>query len=201
MKRKGFGIAGMLVAILAAFCVMAGIARAQIAANVNAYVIDGTKAVYGIASPNQAMAATPTDVVVLVGSATKTVRVKKITVSGVATTAGSMDVSIVKRTTANTNGTYVLGSIGKHDSADATPTASPRQYTANGTLGTGAAIRNQTLNFGLAGAAGTVTFDFMRANDKPLILRGTSQSAAINMNGQAVPAGGKYSYDIEWEEY
>jgi hypothetical protein len=67
-------------------------------------------------------------------------------------------------------------------------------------VGTGVAIKNKTLNFGVAGASGTVTYDFMRANDKPLILRGTGQCAAINLNGQAVPTTGKISYDVEWEE-
>ncbi|HBC94378.1 MAG TPA: hypothetical protein DCZ10_16130 [Pelotomaculum sp.] len=162
---------------------------------------EGSRSAYGYAAVAITPAATPTDIVTLYGSATKTVRVKKVTVSGVATTAGSMDVSLVKRTAANTAGTTTNPTPGKLDSTSDAATATLSQYSANpSAVGTGIAIRNKKLNFGLAGAAGVVEFDFSRNNDKPLILRGATQGMAINLNGQAVPAGGALSYDIEFEE-
>lgn len=162
---------------------------------------EGAAPTYGVAGVAITPAANPTDVVVLSGSATKTIRVKNITVSGFATTAGSMDVSIVKRTAANTGGTATNPTIGLFDSGDGTASATISQYSANPTaLGAGVSIDNKKLNLGLAGAAGNVNFEYCNRNDKPIILRGAAQSLAINLNGQAVPAGGALSYSIEWEE-
>lgn len=168
----------------------------------NLYVsTEGQKATYGVVGAQITPAATTTDIVTLVGSATKTVVVKRVIVSGLATTAGSMDVSLVKRTTANSGGTATQPSIAQYDSSDAAPTAVVNQYSANPTLGTGVALKNQLLNFGLTGSTGQALFEFSTRNDKPLILRGVAQSLAINLNGQAVPSGGKLSYTVEWEEF
>ncbi|MBV8656613.1 MAG: hypothetical protein JO142_02200 [Burkholderiales bacterium] len=162
---------------------------------------DGVKATYGVVGVAATPAAAATDFVTLSGSASKTVRVKRVAVSGLATTAGTMDVSLVKRTAANTAGTSSAPTIGQHDSTDAAATAAVAQYSVNPTgVGTGVAIKNQKLNFGLAGASGTIVWDFSTRNDKAVVLRGASQFLAINLNGQAVPAGGSISYEIEWEE-
>ncbi len=204
MKRNTFGFLPLFIMLLiAAVTVCPHQARAQAGpSSLNGVIImDANKDTYGVVGVAITPAATPTDIVVLKGSATKVVKVKRITVSGIASSAGSMDVSIVRRTTADTSGTFTNPTIHAFDSSDATSTASVQQYSANATLGTGTAIRNQTLNFGVAGAAGTVQFDFMAVNDQPLILRGTAQSAVINLNGQTVPTTGKVSYDVEWQEW
>ena len=179
-----------------------GLADIAVAPNKSLQVTtEGTAATYGVAGVAITPAATPTDVVTIIGSATKTVRIKQVTVSGVASTAGSMDVSLVKRTAANTAGTASTPSIALFDSADGVATAVVKQYSANpSALGAGIAIANKTLNLGLAGAAGAVVFDFATRNDKALILRGVAQCLAINLNGQAVPTGGAISYTIEFEE-
>lgn len=162
---------------------------------------EGNVGTYGISAVAVTPAATPTDVVTVYGSATKTIRVKSVTVSGLATTAGSMDVSLVKRTAANTGGTATHPTIAKFDSGDATATATVSQYSVNPTgLGTGTIVESKTLNMGVAGAAGTVVFDFATRNDKALILRGATEGLAINLNGEAVPTGGKIGYGVEWEE-
>lgn len=160
-----------------------------------------TKATYGIASVGNTPAATPTDVATLYGSATKKVKIKRVTVSGVATTAGTMQVLLTKRTAANTGGTSTSATIGQFDSTDTAATAVSKLYTANPTsLGAGVALSAQLLNFGIAGAAGTVIFDFANRNDKAIILNGTTEGLAINLNGGAVPAGGTFGYTIEFEE-
>ena len=162
---------------------------------------EGTSGTYAVAGVAVTPAATPTDVVTVYGSATKTVRVKNVVVSGLATTAGSMDVSLVKRTAANVAGTSAAVTPAKFDSEDAAATATVKQYSANpGTLGAGIMLATKNLNMGVAGAGGTVVFDFATRNDKALILRGVAQGLAINLNGQAVPGGGTISYAIEFEE-
>jgi len=162
---------------------------------------EGTAATYGISAVAVTPAATPTDVVTIYGSATKTVRVKNVTVSGLATTAGSMDVSLVKRTEVNTEGTSSAPTAAKFDSADGSATATVAQYSANPTaLGAGVMLATKKLNMGVAGAGGVVVFDFATRNDKALVLRGVAQGLAINLNGQVVPADGTISYSVEFEE-
>lgn len=162
---------------------------------------EGTRATYGYAATGITPAATPTDVVVLCGSSTRTVAVKRVAVSGQATTAGTMDVVLLKRTAANTGGTATTPTPAKYDSTDASATATLSQYSANATsLGTGIALRQLKLNMGVAGAAGNVDFDFAIRNDRPLILRGATQCMAVNFNGGTVPTGGALAYGIEWEE-
>lgn len=161
---------------------------------------EGTRGTYGVSAVAVTPAATPTDVVTLYGSATKTLRVKQVVVSGLATTAGSMDVSLIKRTAVNTAGTATAPTVALFDSSDSAASATVAQYSANPTTGAGIALATKKLNMGVAGAGGTVCFDFANRNDKALILRGAAQGLAINLNGQAVPAGGTISYSIEWEE-
>lgn len=162
--------------------------------------VEGLQGTYAVAAVAVTPVATPTDVVTVYGSATKTVRVKNVTVSGVATTAGSMDVSLIKRTAANTVGTFTVPVAAKFDSSDAAPTAALKQYSANPTVGAGVALATKKLNMGVPGAGGVVTFDFATRNDKALILRGVAEGLAINLNGQAVPDGGTITYAVEFEE-
>jgi hypothetical protein len=160
-----------------------------------------TKGTYGISAIGVTPAATPTDLLTVYGSATKAVRIKLITVSGLATTAGTMDVSLVKRTAVNTAGTSTSPTIALFDSTDATATAVAAQYSVNPTsVGAGSALATKKLNLGVAGAAGSITFDFATRNDKALILHGVVQGLAINLNGGTVPTGGTLSYSVEWEE-
>lgn len=162
---------------------------------------EGARATYAYAATGVTPAATPTDVVTLTGSATKTIKVKRVTFHGIATTAGSMAVLLIKRTAANTAGTATAPTPGKFDSTDGTATAAIAQYSANATgLGTGIAIDSKICNFGVAGAAGQVVFDFATNQDKPLFLRGATQILAVNLNGAAVPTGGTFGYSLEWEE-
>lgn len=162
---------------------------------------EGTVPTYAISAVAVTPAATPTDVVTVYGSATKTVRVKSVVVSGVATTAGSMDVSLIKRTAVNTGGTSSAPAIASFDSSDPVATSTVAQYSVNPTgLGAGVMLATKNLNMGVAGAGGTVIFDFATRDDKALILRGAAEGLAINLNGQAVPAGGKITYAVEFEE-
>lgn len=162
---------------------------------------EGTKTTYSTSTLAFTPAATATDFFTLVGSSTKTVRVTRVTVSGIATSAATNDVQLVKRTTANSGGTATQPTICQHDSNDAAPTAVANLYSANPTLGSGAgAPRGQKLNLGAAGAAGVVVWDFTTRNSKGMVLRGTTQLLALNWSGNAVPSGTSLSLDIEWTE-
>jgi hypothetical protein len=158
-----------------------------------------------------AMVAAPTDVIIIQGSATKTVRVKKVKVYGQATAQGSMPVLLVRRSTAGTLGSAVLTAVtaNKHDTNDATATAvvstvGTANITTPGTL-VGVALEAGRLGMpalatGTAGDGQALLWDYATRSDKALVLRGTSDYLAINFAGAAIPAGGVVDFVIEAEE-
>ena len=156
---------------------------------------------------NIALAATPTDVLVIQGSATRTLRIKQMRFHGAsATAAGTMQVIIQRRTTANSGGTPVAVVGSPHDVAnDGSPTGVVNKYTANpaslGTVGSGL-LGQARLFFGIATTTQVDRLDFQYADngDKPIILRGVLDFVAINLAGGAVPTSGSLDFDIEIEE-
>jgi hypothetical protein len=155
-----------------------------------------------------AMVAAPTDAFVIQGSATKTGRIKRIKLSGVATAQGNMPGQLVRRSTAGTLGSAVLTPIvaGKHDFIDANPTLTVSSVgTANyTTLGASAGVEAiGRLGMPAVGTGATgqdLIWDFSTRQDKALILRGITDFLCINFNGAAIPAGGVVDLEIEIEE-
>jgi hypothetical protein len=77
----------------------------------------------------------------------------------------------------------------------------PAAYSVNPTtVGTGSIIRSATLNAGVVGSAGFVSFDFSGNQDQPIILNGSTEGIAINLNGQTIGAGASFSVEIIWSE-
>ena len=164
---------------------------------------ESTKATFSVVVPDVTPVATATDLLTISGSATKTIRINKIEIEGVATAQADYDVYVYKRTAANTGGTSAAPSnITAHDSND-TATAGVLLYTANATgLGTGTLVRAGRTVLGVAGTGVPVktTWDFGTRNDKTVVLRGAAQSLAINLGGAAVPAGTSLYVNVEWTE-
>jgi len=145
------------------------------------------------ASATVTLAATPTDVALISGSATKTVFVKKIILSGVQTTGAPVEVLIIKRSTADTTGTPVAMTAVPRDSANAAATATPiSTYTANpGGLGTAVGtVRREYIMFPTAasGVPGTKEFVF-GDGDQMVTLNGVAQQLCVNLNGVTVTGG------------
>lgn len=163
---------------------------------------EGTKPTYSCSVVGFTPAANATDFFQIVGSSTKVVRVLKVVVSGTASSAATVDVLLVKRTTANSGGTSTQPAIAGHDSNDPTATAVVNAYTANPSgLGTSAGnIGARKLNLGASGSAGTVEWEFTTRTDKGVVLRGTSQSLNLNWNGAAVPAGTNLAIEVQFTE-
>lgn len=154
-------------------------------------------------SANVTLAATPTDVVTIYGSATTNVRIRHVEVSGIATVAGGMQGTLTVRSTANTAGTSTATTAVPMDSTSAAATGTCRSYTANPTgLGTAVgAIRTVNIPMPLiAGGVPPIVFDFSTRNSQPIILRGTAQGLVLNLGGGAVPTGGTVQVAIEWTE-
>jgi hypothetical protein len=151
---------------------------------------------------NVTAAAAATDLVTITGSATTTVYVTRVTISGTQTTAGLVDVVLLTRSTANTGGTSGAVTAVAHDTTDAAAAATVLAYTANPTPGTlvGNIRRRYVPVDAPASVVGTevVTFDF-GDKGRPITLRGIAQVLAVNLNGATV-TGGVFDVEIEWYE-
>jgi len=164
------------------------------------------KATYSVqVSDFTAVAATATDVLALVGSATKTIRVNRVQITADATAASVLDFYTFKRTTANTGGTATQPAICKLDSADPAPTAVANLYTVNPTaLGTGVMLAAD--HYALPAAATTGypgtpwVEEFGTRNNRQVVLRGVGESLAVGCNAEVIPAGINLYIRIEWTE-
>jgi hypothetical protein len=168
----------------------------------------GTKATYTYTISATAPYATPTDWVVIRGSATKLMKIMHVEYSGVATAATAGNIILVKKhTIANTAGTSTNPAAIKHDSNDGAATGLVLLYTVAPTIdGTAAIWKTVRLTYGLvAAAAGTwaqdrYVYDYAADPYEPLVLRGVAQECAFNFNSVAIPAGGVYDLSVTWTE-
>ena len=145
-------------------------------------------------------AASATDVVEVIGSATTTVEITRMTIGGVQTTAGQVLVNLLRRSTADTVGTQTAQTIVPHQATDAAATAVIKAYTANPTTGTLVGnVRSRRLPIGAATSLIPATVYEFGENTKPLFLAGVAQTLCINLNGATV-TGGTLDVEIEFTE-
>ena len=165
--------------------------------------IESSKATYKYSSLGNTPAATPSDVLTIAGSSTKTIKITKIVIGGVAGTAGQLNPLLVRRSAADTGGTSTAPTAMKRDTNDAAATAALALYTVN-PAGLGTAVGTLDtcrLALNLSTTAPDVCqFNFGTNNDKEIVLRGTTDILAINFAGATVPASGLLDIDIEWTE-
>jgi len=153
-----------------------------------------------------AIAATPTDLVILKCSATKTLRVKKLRLWGSgATVAVSVPVRLMKHTVANSGGTTATApDMVPHDSGSPAASGTLAVYTGNPTIDATAkqfAYARLLLAQGNYSEPGKLEFNFCQNSDQALVLRPTAQEIAINLAGtSATLTGGVIDWEAEWEE-
>lgn len=154
--------------------------------------------------------ATPTMTLLMQGSATKTIRVKRIEVTAAATAAGAMPIFVNKASDAGTIGSGALTaiSIAKLDSGAATASAVvSTNGTANyttvpltaGKLGQGRLAFTALTTAATSGEGKPYVLEFGKGN-QACVLRGTSEYLTINLGGGALPSGGVVDYLVEWSE-
>lgn len=179
----------------------------------NAAPIDGQKQSYSAAVVGLVPAASPTDIFTLTGSATKTVRVTRIGITGTTDSPVpvALNVVLLRRSAADTGGTSSSSPTPvPHDSTNAAVSATVLAYTANPTgLGAlvGTALRNQKLTLTLATYTATdfpsppgIVWDFGSRPSQDIVLRGITQVLAVNLNGVSVVGNALLDIDIEWTE-
>jgi hypothetical protein len=145
------------------------------------------------------------DLLAIFGSSTKTVRVKRIGVSGRSTSAGQLDVQVIKRTTAWSGSTSAALTAAPHDSTiDPAATAQIVTYSSSGSTSGfgGVTVRAQQANTSAAGSGGAavpVEWHFGDVNDQSFVLRSTSEAYCINC-GSTAPGGTVLNMFVEWSE-
>jgi len=166
-----------------------------------AYEVSTSKPTYSasyIVTPSGAM----NDICVLTGSATKTIRVRRIWLNGYTATAMTDPVSVVKRSSVSTNGTGVTVTPVSYNSQNAAGTAVAEFYTASPTNGTAVGVLLDVYQGFTTSTSGTEepnhTFEFGRLGS-PVFLRGASQSIAVNLSGLTY-TGASFACGFEWTE-
>lgn len=159
-------------------------------------------------------AASATDIACIAGSASKTINVTKITITGTAGTLVTAPFTLVRRTSADTGGTAATttadwaNNISKLDTANGAATATLIAYSANPTIGdsTPTYVRSAHLTVPVT-SAGTSTApivwifgDNLPGQTQPLTLRGAASQACINLNAVSISSG-LLHLSIEWTEY
>src|SRR5208282_4198171 len=137
------------------------------------------------------------------GSATKTIRVKKISIYTTLCSATFYAELVLGRATSVAGGTPAAITPQKMDTGQAGATAVLNIYTGASTSGSGWAPMSAKILPCVTAAAGvavqTVTWDFCQNQDGALVLRGTSQWIEI-YNTTLTLTGAKFGFDVEWEE-
>lgn len=146
-------------------------------------------------------AVTAQDIAIINGSASATIFITKVVISGIQTTGGNAQVFLGKRSTANTGGTSTATGIVSMDSTSSAASAIVLQYTANPTAGTSVGVvASAYVPFAApaAATAGRTEFIF-GTTGKPLTLRGVAEGIAVNLNGVTL-TGGSLFVTFEWYE-
>lgn len=151
------------------------------------------------------------DIFTVTGSATKIVKIVRVTLSGTATVAATINtISLLKRNTANTAGTFSAATKVPFDSLDAAATATVLSYTVAPTIGNlvGAfwaprfTVPAPATIFNAGGSGAAVIFDLDLSEvlgGKLPTLRGISEVFAVNLS--ALPAGAaNFQASVFWTE-
>ena len=159
----------------------------------------GCRADTGFITP----AATTGDVSELLGSASKTLYIKRVLVNLAVSSNGTFPpkVYLVKRSSADSGGTFASVTVVPLDSNNSTY-GTCKSFTANPTTGTAVGtIATSILGTAYLSVNGTTqsTVLYESAPDKPpLVLRGTSEGLCVNFNG-VKPDSGTPTVSVTYE--
>lgn len=154
------------------------------------------------------VAASATDFFTITGAVGKKVTINRIMVSGIATSATAVPLSVVKRSAVNSGGTATtptpVPTSSNYPNGAAGAFAVVRAYTANpaslGTaVGTVSAAR-MILSTASASVGSTpIEFNFERMYHPPIVLNDATEVLALNYGG-ATAAGNAVDLMIAWTE-
>lgn len=197
--KKFLSVLGAFLAIGVA-CASAQVNVVPQVGQVSAYI---TRNTYSAAFIGLVPPASATDTICIAGSARKTVRVRKIVVSGSAGTLVTLPVTLIRRASVATGGTAAsttanpANTISKRDTQNPTATAVPISYTAVPTITDSSPTYMDSASVTLpVTSAGTVSvplvFDYSANNiglQQAPVLRGVAQQLCLNFNTVSVSSG------------
>lgn len=148
-------------------------------------------------------AASATDILTITGAANKVITIQRIECSGIGSTAGTADVVLLRRSTANSGGTSTTPTVVKLDSSNPTASAVVRAYTVNPTVGTlvgNLGASKLALPLAATGASMQSYVYYNMTGSTPLRIRSASEVIAVNGNGATLAPGASLDCAIEWTE-
>jgi hypothetical protein len=156
---------------------------------------------YSATVANITIANSASDFFYIAGSATKTVKILRVIVSGTQTTSGVRDFILVKRATNSTGGSPTTPVRTPYDSLFNSPTAVVTYNTGSATVGTpigNIASKKYFIGTTTTTMVNELSFDFTGSMSPPT-LRGSSEMLALNFNTQTA-TGNSLNLTIEWTE-
>jgi hypothetical protein len=173
--------------------------------------LDSNIPTYRAASSFTPQATAGVTVLSIQGSATKTIRIKRILIGGSATALSATLFKLVKTSALGVGGTIVSPTVAKLDSGSAAATAVVSHYTTT-LKAAGTAIDGDLSDFQLfqtTVTTPTVAFAEMQSAfpekgavmGQAIVLRGTAQFIEVqNANAGNLAAGSILQYVVEWTE-
>ena len=153
-----------------------------------------------------------TDIACIAGSSSKTVYVKRISITGTAATLVTAPFTLLRRASVDTGGTAATttanwaNTIAKNDSTNPTATATLISYSANPTINDTSPtyLRSAWTTLPVTSAGTSIRpiewfFSSGLSFDQEAILRGTAQQLCINLNATSITTGLIHA-DIQWIE-
>ncbi len=154
---------------------------------------------YGNAASGIVVAAAATDISCMTGAALHSIRIHSVEVSGIATTAITPRVSIIRRTAANTGGTATASASVGYSASMAATAATVANYTANPTaLGAGVDIADTYVSIGVTASLGfPYKFDLTNGGTvQPVTLAAATDLLCVSLNGGTIVGG---SLDVNYQ--
>jgi hypothetical protein len=183
---------------------------ADLAGNISpGYTLDNARQTFRATASFTPFATAPIALVSIIGSATKTVRIQRITMGGVATALADTLFRVCRVSAVGTGGTIVAPTIAKHDTNTAAATAVVQHYTtaaqSSGTLVSVLKTYRQFIGTvttpATAWIAEQVLYPEGPQMGQNLVLRGVGDILEIqNLNAGNLGAATVLEYTIEWVE-
>lgn len=164
-------------------------------------IVDSNKASYVWSSQAFTFASAATDILQIQGSSTKTVKIAKIRLSGIASSVTVLDIALIKRSTAASGGTPTTQTALPLNSSNAAATAVVTTFAGATTAGTpvGTIVSDKLFLSTSTTQPGIIEWNFETAGLQAFTLNGTSQYACLNV-GAVTIAGNSLDFTVFFTE-
>jgi len=208
--RKHLLIGAFAVGLLAPHAAVAQVNVVPQVGQISSIIKSNT---YAAVSRGLAPAASATDIFCITGSASKSISVKRIEISGTAGTLVTAPFTLVRRVTVNTSGTLATGAAlpvaTAMNSSNVAATATLTAYTANPTITDSSPtyFRSQWLTLPVTSAdivINPIVWDFSTSQDifaqgLDIVKGNSTYQYCLNLNGVSVSSG-LLDINIFWTE-